>query len=382
MTSAQHKELPPNRRGFLKLLLAASAAVLVTPFLKACQYFEKTQPMPTPLVTKSPVASMPASQVPGPVEITSNPAQVVDASVTTIAFVKASDRESGVRQAFELLGLNPVQGKTVLLKPNFNSADPAPASSHPLTIGSIVTNLQSMGAAKITLADRSGMGNSRDVMQKLGIFEMASELGFDTLSFEDLVNESDWKLIDLPGSHWQNGFPFARPVLEAGAVVQTCCLKPHRYGGHFTLSLKNTIGMVGKFRGAGGYNYMTELHNSPYQRLMIAEANQAYSPALILLDGVEAFIDQGPDVGTRVAGNLVMAGTDRVAMDAFGLAALRLLGLSGEAANGSIFGQEQIARAVELGLGIASADKIHILTRDAPSQAYADQIMEVLVRDG
>jgi uncharacterized protein (DUF362 family) len=100
------------------------------------------------------------------------------------------------------------------------------------------------------------------------------------------------------------------------------------------------------------------------------------------LDGVEAFIDRGPDVGTRVAGELVMAGTDRVAIDVFGLAALRLLGLSGDAANGSIFGQEQIARAVELGLGIASADKIRIVTNDASSQAYADQIMEVLVRDG
>ena len=338
--------------------------------------------MPTPLGTNTPVASGPANQTPEPVEITTTPAQVMEAGITTIGFVKTSERESGVRQAFELLGINPVQGKTVLLKPNFNSGDPAPASSHPLTIRSIVTSLQGMGAAKITLADRSGMGPSRDVMQKLGMFELAGQLGFDTLSFEDLVNESDWELIALPGSHWQNGFPFARPALDAGAIVQTCCLKPHRYGGHFTLSLKNTIGMVGKFRGAGGYNYMTELHNSPYQRLMIAEANQAYSPALILLDGVEAFIDRGPDVGTRVAGELVMAGTDRIAIDVFGLAALRLLGLSGDAANGSIFGQEQIARAVELGLGIASADKMRIITSDAPSQAYADQIMEVLVRDG
>jgi uncharacterized protein (DUF362 family) len=206
-------------------------------------------------------------------------------------------------------------------------------------------------------------------------------MGFETLSLEDLVDATDWELIALPGSHWQNGFPFARPALEAGAIVQTCCLKPHRYGGHFTLSLKNTIGLVGKYRGSGGYNYMTELHNSPYQRLMIAEANQAYTPALVVLDGVEAFIDRGPDVGTKVAGNLVMAGTDRVAIDVLGLAALRLLGLSGEAARGGIFGQEQIARAVELGLGIPSPDKIRIITNDPDSQAYAGQIMEVLVRE-
>jgi uncharacterized protein (DUF362 family) len=211
---------------------------------------------------------------------------------------------------------------------------------------------------------------------------MAGELGFDTLSFEDLVNESDWELITHPDSHWKNGFPFARPVLDAGAVVQTCCLKPHRYGGQFTLSLKNSIGMVGKYYGSGGYNYMSELHASPNQRLMIAEVNQAYNPALIIVDGVEAFIDQGPDVGTKVPGNLMLAGSDRIAMDACGLAALRLLGLSGAASQGKIFAQEQIARAVELNLGIPSPDKIRILTNDAESQAYADQIYEILTREG
>ena len=383
MKSTMKKIQPSSRRGFLKLFLAAAGTLLVTPLLKACQYFDVAQPtQQSSEMTNTFIPSEPASQTPELVKKTSTPAQVMDTDVTSIAFVKTRDRETGVRQALELLGINPIQGKSVLLKPNFNSADTAPASSHPLTIRSLVTSLQSLGATKITLADRSGMGHSRDVMQKLGMFDLANLLGFDTLSFEDLVNESDWELIDLPGSHWQNGFPFARPALEAGAVVQTCCLKPHRFGGHFTLSLKNTIGLVGKFRGAGGYNYMTELHNSPYQRLMIAEANQAYTPALILLDGVDAFINQGPDIGTQIAGDLIMAGTDRIAIDVFALAVLRLLGLSGEAARGSIFGQEQIARAVELELGITSPDKIRIITNDPASQAYADQIMAVLIRDG
>ena len=127
---------------------------------------------------------------------------------------------------------------------------------------------------------------------------------------------------------------------------------------------------------------MNELHNSAYQRLMIAEANLAYTPALILLDGVDAFIDRGPDVGTKVQANLIMAGTDRIAMDAFGLAALRLLGLTGEASQGRIFEQEQIARAVELKIGINAADKIRIITQDDSSKTYADQIYEVLVREG
>ena len=185
--------------------------------------------------------------------------------------------------------------------------------------------------------------------------------------------------MQFEGSHWQNGFPFARPVLEADAIVQTCCLKPHRFGGHFTMSLKNTIGMLGKYRGSGGYNYMNELHSSQYQRLMIAEANMAYAPALVVLDGVEAFIDNGPDMGTKVWGDVVIAGTDRIAIDAVGLALLRYLGYRGVAANGSIFQQEQIARAVELGLGIDSPEKIRFLTSDVDSKAYTEQLLEFLV---
>lgn len=361
--------------------MAAFGTLLVTPFLKACQFFEIVQLQQKPELTNTPVPSKTTLATLGSVEKTSTPATIREAGFTTLAFVKTTDREAGTRQALEILGINPIQGKSVLLKPNFNSVYPAPASSHPLTIGSIVTSLQRLGATRITIADRSGMSHSRDVMQKLGIFDLARQLVFDTLSFEDLVNESDWEMISPPGSHWQNGFPFARPVLDADAVVQTCCLKPHRFGGDFTLSLKNTIGMVGKYYGAGGYNYMTELHNSQYQRMMIAEVNQAYSPALILLDGVEAFIDQGPDIGTKVSGELILAGTDRIAIDSFGLAALRLLGLSGDAARGSIFGQEQIARAVQLELGVASVDKIQIITNDSSSQAYAKRIMEVLIRE-
>ena len=299
--------------------------------------------------------------------------------VAKVALIKTRDRATGVRGAVQLLGSNLLQGKQVLLKPNFNSADPAPASTHITTLRTLVELLQEMGAGEITVADRSGMGHSRSVMQASGVFTLAGELGFETLSFEDLQSESDWELLQPAGSHWKNGFPFARPILEAGAVVQTCCLKPHRFGGHFTMSLKNTVGMVGKYMGRGGYNFMNELHSSPYQRLMIAEANTAYTPALVVLDGVEAFIDQGPDTGTKVFGDVILAGTDRVAIDAVGLAALRFLGYRGEASHGSIFQQEQIARAIELGLGVDSPEKIQILTGDSESEVYAAQIREFLL---
>jgi uncharacterized protein (DUF362 family) len=115
-------------------------------------------------------------------------------------------------------------------------------------------------------------------------------------------------------SHWEQGFALPRVVRKAGGVVQTCCLKTHRYGGHFTLSLKNSVGFAAKLVPGNSYNFMRELHSSPNQRRMIAEINTAYKPDLILLDGVQAFTNGGPDHGKMVESNVILAGTDRVAI--------------------------------------------------------------------
>ena len=88
---------------------------------------------------------------------------------------------------------------------------------------------------------------------------------------------------------------------------------------------------------------------------MIAEVNAAYRPELIVLDGVEAFVTGGPDRGKLVDAGVVLAGTDRVAVDAVGVALLRHFGTTPEVSRGTIFQQEQIARAVQLGLGVTRA---------------------------
>ena len=114
---------------------------------------------------------------------------------------------------------------------------------------------------------------------------------------------------------------------------------------------------------------------------MIAEINTAYSPDLIVLDGVRAFVDGGPDHGTEVEAGVMLAGTDRVAMDAVGVAILRLLGTTPEVSRGSIFEQEQIARAAELGVGVSSAKQIQLVTGDAKSEAFAVKVRDILAHN-
>ena len=138
--------------------------------------------------------------------------------------------------------------------------------------------------------------------------------------------------------------------------------------------------MVPPGLGPGGdYPYMNELHSSPYQRQMIAEINTAYSPDLVVMDGVEAFIDGGPHVGTRVNANVMLAGSDRVAIDAVGVAILRLLGTTPDVSRGTVFEQDQIARAAELGLGVTSPDQIEIVTDDTESEEFASKVREILL---
>jgi uncharacterized protein (DUF362 family) len=281
----------------------------------------------------------------------------------------------------DLLQLNSIQSKQLFLKPNFNSADPPPGSSHSDSIAALIRKLYDMGADRITLGDRSGMGNTRSVMQAIGVFSMADELGFAAIVFDELEPDG-WRL-HTPGSdHWGGGFPVASPVLDSDGVVQLCCLKTHRFGGHFTLSLKNSVGMVAKRVPGNGHDYMNELHNSPHQRRMIAEVNQAYAPDLVVLDGMEAFLDGGPERGTRAQPNVILASTDRIAIDALGVAILRYFGTTPEVRSGPIFQQEQIARAVELGLGVDSPAKIEILAADPAAAEFAAAITDHLLADG
>ncbi len=302
--------------------------------------------------------------------------QPITKQATRISLVYTSDRAQGVRRAITLLQFNPVQGKTTVIKPNFNSADPPPASTHNDTLRSLILTLKEMGASHITIAERSGPGDStRTVMEKKGIFDIAAELGATVINLDEIGAE-DWVHIKPEGSHWGNGFHFPRIYHDAESVVQTCCLKTHAFGGDITLSLKNAVGLVPRI----GYPYMRELHSSPYQRQMIAEINTAYSPDLIVLDGVEAFIDGGPARGTKVEANVIVAGNDRIAIDMVGVAVLRLLGTTTKVNSGKITQLEQISRAIELQLGISSPEQIIFTTDDSASFDMANRIKNVLLK--
>jgi uncharacterized protein (DUF362 family) len=287
-----------------------------------------------------------------------------------VAVVRTSDRRRGVTDALKLLDLRAINGKHVVLKPNFNSADDAPASTHNDTLLQLIAEIHGRGARSITLGESSGPPRTQGVMEQKGIFDLARDHRFDVVDFEQIA-DSDWVTFPANGTHWPEGFALPRLVVDSEYTVSTCCLKTHGAGGVFTMSLKLSVGLTPK-------PIRRTMHRSPDMRRMIAELNIGYRPQLIVLDGVSAFTDGGPSRGVLKASNVMIAGHDRVAVDAVGLAMLKLLGSNDAIMGRRIFEQEQMARAVELNLGISSCDEIELVTGDTESRALAESLRPIL----
>ncbi|UJG43390.1 MAG: DUF362 domain-containing protein [Candidatus Heimdallarchaeum endolithica] len=296
--------------------------------------------------------------------------------MTKVAIVVTENREEGVLKAIELLDINPVKGKDVIFKPNFNTADPPPASTDLGALKVFLKKLQEMGAKSITVAERSGPVDTNEAFIKR-VQPIAEELGVKLVNLAEVPIE-EYVHVTPKDSHWKNGFLFSKLYYEAECIVEFGCIKTHQYGGHFTLSLKLATGLVPR-RNLDGNSYMRELHSSPHQRKLIAEINTQFSPDLIVMDGVDIFVDGGPDKGTVKHAKVVIAGTDRIAIDAVGVAILRIQGTTPEVSQGRIFEQEQIKRAVELNLGINDPSEIDFLTDSQEADELSTRILNELL---
>lgn len=292
---------------------------------------------------------------------------------------KTTDRATGIKPLIEeIVSTSDFSGKSVAIKANYNRDDDFPATSHLDTLSAMVRFLkEDAKVSRIVLAERSGMGITGDVLKGRGVYELAKKVGFDVSVLDDLPKEG-WVKVEPEGSHWKRGFLFAKPFLQADRIIQTCCLKTHGFGGYITMSLKNSVGMIAKTDPTDNYPYMGELHSSKYQRLMIAEINTAYKPDLVIMDGIKAFTTGGPHEGKTVSPGLLIAGQDRVALDAVGVAVLRKYGTTHEVSKGKILEVEQLARASKLGIGISSIDEIELVPVGYGSEKSVEEIREKL----
>jgi len=299
--------------------------------------------------------------------------KVFAASRSQVGLVRTSERADGVKRSLNLIPLPDVNGDSVLIKPNFNTADPTPGSTHNDTLITIIEELNNAGAERIIIGERSGPPETEDVLAEKGIYAIAEEYDLEIINFDQL---SDDELVHFnqEGLHWSDGFQIPKILNEVDHIIATGCLKTHQYGGQFTMALKLAVGIIPR----EGTDYMRELHNSEDMRKMIAEISLAYQPDLYLIDGVEAFTTGGPSSGNKVNSNIFLVSEDPVAIDAVGVAMLKNLGSTEIIMNTPVFELEQIARAAEIELGISGPEEIDIISDTEEGESLAEELRNLL----
>jgi uncharacterized protein (DUF362 family) len=80
------------------------------------------------------------------------------------------------------------------------------------------------------------------------------------------------------------------------------------------------------------------------------------------MDAIVSRTTEGPVGGKSADTKIVLAGKDRVAIDAVGLAILRVVGTESWIADKSVWKQVQIAEAVRIGLGVKGPDEVKLVS--------------------
>lgn len=229
----------------------------------------------------------------------------------------------------------------ILIKPNFNTADPFPASTDPEFLQAVIEVIKQANPQEIIVGEScTYFLNTEKVCQEKKIDKIIQKLGVTWHNFE----KNKWVKVDVPGGKYFKTVQIPKITQEVDKIILLPCLKTHRLA-KFTMSLKITIGMLKPIQRG-------PLHLSNLEP-RIAEVASVIKPDLIVMDGRKCFVTQGPEKGQIETPNILMASTDRIALDVEALKILQSYKADNMLGNDPwVLGQ--IKSAVELGLGADS----------------------------
>jgi uncharacterized protein (DUF362 family) len=245
------------------------------------------------------------------------------------------------------------KGSTVLLKPNFNTGDPNPASTNPEVIRHVIRLVKKQDPGTILVGDRSSFWTSTlRAMEKNGAYNAAVQEGAEPFPFD---NEKWINVKPFAARSWPNGFKIPEIIKQVDYVISIPVIKTHSIAV-FSMAIKNWVGILEPLQRT------TDLHLSNGSTFgnMLAELNLARVADFVVMDGTRVFVDGGPTDGTAVDAGLIVASSDVIANDTAGLAILKTLGTTAKIKDFSVWQQPQIMRAVQLGLGAKSTSEIRI----------------------
>jgi uncharacterized protein (DUF362 family) len=230
------------------------------------------------------------------------------------------------------------KGDRVLLKPNFNTDDPFPASTDPdflLTVVKMVLDL----TPNVSLIESS--------MLRLKTEEVINDIMGDRLKKLDvpLITEQDfiYESIDLKsrGAEYLKKVKLPKQVIDPDVkIILLPCLKTH-FVAQYTGALKLAVGFMEK-------KQRIRLHMSRSVPEKVAELNLGYKPHLIIMDARKIFVTKGPTDGQTESPQKILVGTNRTDIDIEGVKLIQSYGADNKLKNTKPRDVRTVKRAIDL----------------------------------
>lgn len=228
----------------------------------------------------------------------------------TLAVAHGASREAVARAVIgELGGMERfiAKGDVVLLKPNvaFDRPPSLGATTHPETLAAVAKMAREAGAREVIVADNP-INSPAGCFLKSGVTDVANELGLEIV----YPGEGAFSTLAMQGEILQRWPLFHRPFRRVTKVIGVAPCKDHNLC-RASMTMKNWYGLLGGRRN----QFHQHIHS------IIADFALMIKPTLVLLDGSNVLMSNGPTGGRLSdvkAMNTMVAGTDMVAVDAYG----------------------------------------------------------------
>jgi uncharacterized protein (DUF362 family) len=236
----------------------------------------------------------------------------------TISIVRGADRVKTARIAIEMLGgierfVKP--GDKVVIKPNIAFASPAMlgATASPELVAEVVRLCYAKGQAKKVYVTDNPINDPASCFRISGIAKAATAAGAELI----LPKNHLFKNTTLPKGKLIVNWPiYFGPFEKIDKLIGITPVKHHHRSGA-SMTMKNFYGLLG-----GRRNIFHQDINT-----IIAELSMMVKPTLVILDGTQTMMTNGPTGGSLSdlkRTNTLIASCDMVAADSVGSGLLDL----------------------------------------------------------
>jgi uncharacterized protein (DUF362 family) len=231
--------------------------------------------------------------------------------VADVGIGRTGDTGTKLRKALEAIGgithyID--KGDIVLIKPNvaFDRSPNLGATTHPDIVEALIRLLVTeCRVQEVKVADNP-IESPADCFAKSGIRGAVDRAGGRIY----LPDSNAFRMLNTPGAALiENWLFFARPFHNVDKVIGLAPVKDHNLC-QASIGIKNWYGLLGGRRN----QFHQDIHE------IISDLSIMIKPTLTILDGTHILMENGPtggDPSNVKQGDVIVAGTDPVAMDAW-----------------------------------------------------------------